>query len=95
MRSRYVCIGCGEPFSSLGPVTRCSICGDTNVIEWEEAQRRIRVVEEDMRQRQEREKASDECVWSDPDDKTCSHPGNPTPECHIHICPKEASDEPQ
>lgn len=39
------------------------------------------------------EGASDECVWSDPDDKTCSHPENPTPECHSHICPEEASDE--
>lgn len=58
-RSRYVCMECGEEFSSLGPVTRCSICGGVDLIDWEEAQRRIRVVEEDMQQRRDLEEASD------------------------------------
>ena len=52
---RYVCVECGEEFRSMGPVTGCSICGGCNVIEWEEAQRRIQVVEEDMRLRELKE----------------------------------------
>ena len=39
------------------------------------------------------EEDSDGCAWSDPDDKTCSHPRNPTPECHSHICPEEDNDD--
>jgi len=27
------------------------------------------------------------CTWKDPDDGTCGHPDNITPECHQHICP--------
>jgi hypothetical protein len=27
------------------------------------------------------------CAFKDPEDGTCSHPDNPTPECHGAICP--------
>jgi len=27
------------------------------------------------------------CTSKDPDDGTCGHPDNITPECHQHICP--------
>ena len=48
---RYVCMECGAEFCSLGPVTGCSVCGGRNLLEWEEAQRRIQVIERDMQRR--------------------------------------------